>query len=417
MIQGFYTGINGLMSHQEAIDIIADNVANINTVGFRGYDAEFSNLFEKALGGVSGNSSVTSQIGLGTRVSASAINQNSGAIILSDRNTDMAIAGDGWFGITDGKNTYYTRDGRFGFDANSDFVNSNGLYVLGTMGSNISNGVLTSPQANIPLGDIGSVQKLELPHQISYPVEPTTNAKFFGNLGVEDESRAVSAKAIDSQSNVNSIRVELNKSIPQVSPGTQWDVTITAASLDGTQLYDTQNGVISFDENGSIISSTINSINNNGTTVNLDFGSGYGGLFTSNYTSSLSSTSDGVIGGELSGYSIAQNGQVLATFTNGRQSSIGAVALFHFPNDRALERLGDNTFGASANSGKAFFYKDASGNPTNGSALLSGRLENSNVALDSALTNLIIMQRSYDANAKSITTADDMIQKALAMKK
>ncbi|MDX9813695.1 MAG: flagellar hook-basal body complex protein [Sulfurimonas sp.] len=417
MIQGFYTGINGLMANQDAIDIISDNVANINTVGFRGYDAEFANLFEKALMGTGLGTSVTSQIGLGVRVNATAINQSSGSLLQSDRNTDLAIAGDGWFGVEKNGETFYTRDGRFGFDASGTLVSAEGFNVLGTLGGNVANGVLSPRLESVGLAPVTSQQKISLPTELYYPVDPTKEAKFFGNLGTEDEIRAVNAKAIDSSSNINTIRVEFSKSIPQVLPGTQWDATATAMSLDGTQIYDVKSGQVSFDSGGALISSTLNSIDNNGTSVTLDFGSGYSGLFTTNYDSHLASSSDGVIGGDLSSYSVAQNGQILASFTNGRQSSVGSIALFHFANDRALDRAGDTKFRVSANSGQPFFYTDSNGNPTSGSAILSNRLENSNVALDSALTNLIIMQRSYGANAKTITTSDEMIQKALSMRK
>lgn len=227
MIQAFYTGINGIKSHQTSIDVIADNLANTSTLGFRGYTAEFSSLFEKSL---STTADINAGIGLGSRVNAITMNDSVGTLQLSERSTDMAIMGDGWFGIQGEGSPLYTRDGSFTFDRERDLVTADGYYVLGTMGKNINNGVLSEQLAEIPLANVSEQQKLRFPDKLTYPVEPTSEAKFFGNLGVTDNIRVISAKAIDSQSNTNSIRLEFKKSNPQTSPGVQRDVTATAQS-------------------------------------------------------------------------------------------------------------------------------------------------------------------------------------------
>ena len=134
-----------------------------------------------------------------------------------------------------------------------------------------------------------------------------------------------------------------------------------------------------------------------------------------NYTAS--SKSNGKEKGDLVGYNINNKGEVVATFTNGEQSSVAAIAIYHFTNDKGLERINGSRFEESSNSGRAMFYKDQNGNAITGSQVLNNRLENSNVEMEVGLTELIVMQRSYDANAKSITTADEMIQKAINMKK
>ena len=97
------------------------------------------------------------------------------------------------------------------------------------------------------------------------------------------------------------------------------------------------------------------------------------------------------------------------------QSSVGKIAVYHFQNDQGLERVGSASFRESSNSGKPIFYQDAEGNNILGADVLNYQLENANVRLDTALTELIIYQRAFDANSKSITTADEMIQKALNM--
>ncbi len=427
MAQAFYTGINGIKAHQSAIDVVSDNLANTSTLGFRAYSTEFSSLFEKSLSSVYDSNT---SIGLGTSVNAITMDESKGVFQLSERSTDLAIIGDGWFGIQGEGSAMYTRDGSFTFDRDRDLVTADGYYVLGTMGSNINNGILSEQLAEVELGDVSTQQKLRFPDELSFPVQPTTEAKFFGNLGVDDETRVVSAKAIDAQSNSNSIRLEFVKSVPQPSTGTQWDVVATAQS-SGTrseyndetgettylpdEIYDTQNGVVLFDESGVLISNTLSTINNNGTPVAINLGSGFDGLISMNNPFGGSSSSNGTQSGELYGYDINKNGQIIATFSNGMQSSIGTVAVYHFQNDRGLERVSGSRFSESNNSGEPIFFQDTNGKNIIGTDLTNFKLEGSNVRMEAGLTDLIIMQRSYDANSKSITTADEMLKKALSM--
>jgi len=417
MTQAFYSGISGVKTHSAGIDIVSDNIANISTVGYRGNGYEFSSLFESLLNSGDGlNSSVDNTVGLGTRVSATPMMQGLGSEILSDRSTDLAILGDGWFGIQGKETPLYTRDGGFSFDENDDLVTQDGFHVLGTMGSNIFNGTLTKTLAEVPLGAPGGQEKLRFPKSLTYPPKPTTEATFQGNIGTEDVVTSMSASVVDNQSNKNELRVEFQRSAVQTPPGTQWDVKATTQSLDGSTIYDTQSGVIEFDEYGSLISSTLTSIDNNGSPVSIDLGSGYDGVVTlSNVDTYSSSVSDGTIGGDLQGYDINKNGEVIATFTNGEQSSVGKIAVFHFVNDQGLERINGSHFRESPNSGQPLFFQDASGKNIIGTDITNFKLEGSNVSMEYGLTELIILQRSYDASAKSITTADQMMQKALNM--
>lgn len=416
MTQAFYTGISGLKSNQYGIDITSDNLANVSTNGFRGYSAGFTSLFEDALSSASTGSSVNSTVGVGSQLSSTTMNMLNGSLALSDKSTDLAIAGEGWFGVQGNGDTRYTRDGNFSFDANSDLVTQDGYYVLGTMGSNISGGVLTSVLTDVPLGDVGTQTKLQFPQVLTYPSEASSNAKFFANVGVGTQPVTVGASVIDPNGVKNHLRLEFTKQAVQTPPGSQWDVVATTQTLDGTTIYDTQTGVVNFDASGALESTTLSSINNNGATVAMDLGTGYDGIVSVNRTyQSGSSISDGTIGGDLAGYEISQNGEVVAAFTNGKQSSVGKIAVYHFQNDQGLNRISGTRFASSNNSGKPMFYQDANGNNITGSQVLNYRLEGSNVQMSEGLTELIIYQRAYDANSKSVTTADQMMQKALNM--
>lgn len=417
MIQAFYSGISGLKSGQSAIDVTADNIANVSTVGFRGYNAEFASLFESAKGTV-GTSSSTDSIGAGVRLQATTIDLSESSYALSDRNTDMAIEGDGWFGVVNKNGIEYTRAGAFTFDKNSDLVTVDGYYVLGSMGGNIdfTTNTLTETLQEVPLKNAGGQEKLSFPNTLTYPSEASTYASYTGNIGTLDESRSMGADVVDPAGNKNNLKLTFTKSVPQVSPGSQWDVVATTQTLDGATVYDTQSGVLNFDAKGGLISTTLTSINNNGAQVDIDLGNDYTGVVSTGSTNtSSSSESDGTIGGDLIGYDINRYAEVVATFSNGYQSAVGQVAVYHFTNDSGLERASGARFTQSKNSGEPTIFKDANGVNTIGANIMNYRLENSNVTLDKALTELIVLQRSYDANSKSITTADQMIQKALQM--
>jgi len=418
MTQAFYTGISGIRSNQTAIDITSDNIANISTIGFRGSQAEFSTLFESALNTPNNSLSSSNTVGLGTQIHATSMMEAMGTMQQTDRNTDLAIDGDGWFGIKNGDETLYTRAGDFLFDSNSDLTTIDGKYVLGTMANNIENDVLTKEVPQTFLGDIDAQETLRFPKSLLYPPIPTQHSSFYGNLGIDDVPRIFGTTVVDKDNNKNNLKLEFTKSEQQVKPGMQWDVVATTQTLDGTTIYDKKVGKAYFDAHGAMISHTLSTIDNNGTEVKIDLGEGYGGIVATNTPFvEGSSKSDGTIGGSLVGYEINEGGEVIATFTNGAQSSVGKIALYHFNNEQGLQRVSGTRYKESSNSGRAVFVQDKDGKSIQGANVINYRLEGSNIMTAYALTELIVLQRSFDANSKIITTADQMIQKALGMHK
>ncbi|MBN2782634.1 MAG: flagellar hook protein FlgE [Campylobacterales bacterium] len=418
MTQGYYTGISGMKTYQEAINVTADNLANISTIGFRATDTQFANLYERSINTVFNQQSV----GLGARVDATGTNQEIGSLMMTDRSTDLALADEGWFGIKGADDVpFYTRAGNFTFSINedeklTDLVTPEGYHVLGTMAGNFADGVLTKSTLEVDLADVAQQQPLIFPRTLKYPAEPTSKVDLIGNIGTDDELRVLSASIVDSNGDRNSLKVEFTKVDPQVLPGSQWNATAIIKNSDGETIGEPQNGVVEFEEDGSLKSSTLETIDNNGTAIDINFGSGFDGVASiANTNITSSSVADGKVSVELKGYEINQNGEVVATFTNGMQSSMGKIAVYHFQNDQGLDRISGTLFKSSSNSGEPIFYKDANGKNITGTSISNFHLENSNMRMEVGLTELIIYQRAYDANSKAITTADQMMQKALQM--
>jgi len=415
MTQAYYSGLAGMRTSSSAIDVTSNNIANIDTVGYRSSEAEFASLFETSIASGDG---MIEDIGTGSRVQTTTMSTEQGALMLSDRNTDMAIEGEGWFGVQGNGDPMYTRDGGFVFNSNDDLVTTDGMYVLGTIGNNINaDNVLTEQIDSIDLGTVETQEKLRFPKTLTYPTEPTQNAKFMANIGVGDEPVTIGASVIDPQNNKNHLRLEFRRKETQTPPGTQYDVTAKVLSADGKTEYSSVDGEVSFDSAGALSSTTLTTIDNNGQEIAIDLGTGFDGITSIDVPeiASGSSIADGTEGGDLEGYSVNANGEVIATFTNGEQSSVGKIAVYHFQNDEGLERISGTKFQESSNSGKAIFYTDETGKTINGTNITNFALEASNADYTVSLTELIIYQRAYDANSKSITTADQMIQKALDM--
>lgn len=431
MIQSIYSGVSSLQSFQTGIDVLANNIANVNTVGFKGSRTEFANLFEKAVN-TSGNAITNMQEGLGVRVNATALDMQKGNFYQSENNTDLAIVGDdGWFGLSGPNNEeYFTRAGNFRFDpytsgaAQTDLrlINPEGYLVQGTLANNTGGGVLAPVLDSIELTNVSQQEALVFPSELIYPLETTTQADFFGNIGLSNAPQSVSAGVIspatpnNPNGERNQLRLAFTKSAVQPATGSSWDVTATLATRDydplsgaGT-LYDSQNSVITFDASGALNGPVLIDLDNNGASLTANLGTGFSGIVSNGGPiGATSKTLDGALAGELIDYSVNQNGEILSFFDNGKQSVVGKVAIYHFQNDQGLEAVNGNRFRTSSNSGAPVFYEENNGN------ILSNTLENSNVTLDRALTELIIMQRSYDAAAKTITTSDQMLKNAIQM--
>ncbi|WP_139451978.1 flagellar hook protein FlgE [Campylobacter armoricus] len=249
------------------------------------------------------------------------------------------------------------------------------------------------------------------------------------HLSVEKEvadSSELSAKLINPDGSISWVRVKLDRVLPQNGTNLEYKAVAQVYDNDGNKIGGTTEGLITFNEAGALVSNTLNSVDNNGTQVKINLGSyydpnipnsGYDGLHAlKNKQPSVHTQTDGKGEGFLNNYSINTDGTIIATFTNGDQIAMAKIALFNFMNEQGLEKLGENLYGQTGNSGNPTFLLNDNG--TFSTAKFEGsKLEQSNVDLSVEFVNLITLQKAYDSSSKSITTADQMIQKAINMKR
>jgi flagellar hook protein FlgE len=408
MMRSMFTAIGALQLHQEYMDTVADNLANVNTTGFKSnrfsFESQIAQLMQTGsaptatLGGVD-----PTQIGLGVSTGATVTNFAQGSLQATGRPSDIAIQGDGFFIYRDGAQNFYSRDGSVSMDAAGFLVNnSSGMRLQGwqTSGSAAVN-------TGLPLGDI------QIPLNASL-ARATTAVTLNGNL--DATSASGSAGAYTSTMGVyDSLGVLHNVAItftPQGSGVWNWAATSGSAStavgsgsvtFDATGQYSTSSGSLTFPGalTGSAAPLTV--------TPNL---SALTQLATGN--SVAMSSQDGVAAGNLTGFSvISSTGEIYGTYSNGLQQRIGQLALANFNNPSGLDRVGQNNYAAGLNSGAASVgLANTGGRGT----LVSGYVEGSNVDMSQEFTNMILAERGFQASSRVITTSDEMLQELVNLK-
>lgn len=223
----------------------------------------------------------------------------------------------------------------------------------------------------------------------------------------------------------NTLTINLERELPNQPEGANWLMNASITDPDGNVLSQAS-GVLSFNAFGALTANTLGPLSNEGAAVNIDFGSlynpdvpnsGFDGIVMSERASGIDSQQkDGHADGLFKAYATSEDGTILAVFDNGMQAAVARVPLFHFQNDQGLFSEGGVYFSPTANSGEAFMYAKEDGRLYNGSVIKNYMLENSNVDLNREMTMLIVQQRAYEASAKSISTSDQMLQRAINMK-
>ncbi len=391
MLRSLFSGISGLRAHQQMMDVTGNNIANINTTGYKTAQTTFEDTLSqlvRAAGAPQGPVGGTNpaQIGLGVRLGAIVNNFAQGAAQTTGRNTDMMINGDGFFVVQDAGQQEYTRNGSFSFDSNGNLVTEDGGIVQGW---SAANGVVNTN---------ASVSAIQLPMGTLLPPKATGNVTVGGNLPGDTTNPTpivTSITTYDAQGN----QVTLSASFTKVTP-TQWSVTLADGAVSAGP------NTLNFAPDGSTPSPT--SMTVNGVTVDLSGVTSFAGQST---VGALKQ--DGSAAGSLQSFTIAQDGTLTGVFSNGLKQTLAQVALANFSNPTGLEKAGNSSYRTTANSGTAQLGVPGTG----GRGLLQqGALEMSNVDLAQEFTNLVIAERGFQANSRVITTSDEILQDLVNIK-
>lgn len=423
MIRSMFVAVSGLRNHQTMMDVVGNNIANVNTAGYKSSTTVFQDVLSQTLRGAGRATSTTggsnpAQIGLGSRVAGITTNFSQGSLQLTGRATDFAIQGDGFFVVNQGGRQLYTRAGSFNADALGRLVTQEGALMQG-WGADASGAVNTSGAIGnvvIPIGDV---------------VEPiqTQSVDMGGNLPADAAVGAMIANSVDvydSQGNPVTLRFEYTKTGPD-----SWEavyrhvdsagVLNPAPPAAGTAIT---GGTLSFNASGELTSGyslTIPGGSVPGFAAGADITINLGVAGATNRLTQFGSLSslgvlgqDGSAAGTLQSFSVGQDGTIVGSYSNGRNRVVGQIALATFTNPEGLEKAGGSSYRDSINSGLAQIGAAGQG----GRGLLSaGTLEMSNVDLASEFTSLIVAQRGFQANSRVVTTSDEILQEVVNLKR
>jgi flagellar hook protein FlgE len=407
MLRALSSAVSGLRTNQAELDVIGNNIANVNTVGFKGSQTLFADLLNQTIAGEQAPSGTVGgrdamQIGLGSTVAAIRTIFTQGIIQSTNNPSDLAIQGEGFFLLRNAANTFYTRAGGFTLDANGTLVDATTGYRL--QGAN---------------GDI------QIAPGSMIPGSATTTEEFGGNLDASQADGAtyvVTFSVNDSLGTAHSLALTFTKNFAANSG--QWDYSIASADPNITGLTG-NTGSVTFDTAGALAAGGTASLGvafaaaagvATPQTVTLDFGSASNAApLTGNAADSTASlaSQDGFAAGTLRQWSIGSDGTINASYDNGRNAILDTIQLATFDNPGGLLHAGQNLFTESSNSGIAHV-----GNPGAGGAgtFLPGALEGSNVDLARQFTDLITAQRGFEASARIIRVGDEILQTVVNIK-
>jgi flagellar hook protein FlgE len=392
MLRSLFAGISGLRAHQTMMDVTGNNIANVNTAGYKASQTVFQDTLSQMLtpaGSPQGQLGGTNpaQVGLGAKIAGIFTNFGQGASQMTGRSTDLMISGDGMFVVRQDGQDLYTRAGAFNFDSSGQLVTPNGGKVLGWNGVS---GVVNTSSTPGPL---------VLPTGTLRPPVATSKASFGGNLPGNASTTGPITTGIDVYDAQGNTR-KINASFTMTSP-TAWNVTLT----DGTTTVGPT--AVSFGTTGGTPNPP--TITFGGITVDISAMTSFAGQNTVTPLDQNGSTE-----GSLQAFSISPDGTLVGVFSNGLRQDLGKIAMANFNNPSGLEKVGGSMFRASVNSGIARLGTAGSGGR---GTLSGGTLEMSNVDLSQEFTNLIVAQRGFQANSRVITASDEILQDLVNLKR
>ena len=413
MIRSMSSALSGLRNHQVMLDVVGNDIANVSTVGFKSSSTVFSDVLTQTLSGAGAPGAETggsnpAQIGLGSRLAATVQSFSQGAIQRTGRTTDLAIQGDGFFVVRDPSGTSYTRAGSFALDASGNLTTPEGQLVQGWQANTA--GVIDTNAAIGPVSiRVGSL----LP-----PVQ-TTDAVVGGNLSADEPIGTVAVLAAtmyDDQGTGVTLGLTFTKTNVN-----EW--TVSASAGDPPAAVALTDNVLTFDGTGELVSPADFTMDIAGGAIagmpdamTISLGAPGEAARLTQFAGAASAAitqQNGSTAGSLQSFNVAQDGTIVGSYTSGRTRNIGQVAMAVFTNPGGLERVA-GVWRETPNSGLAQIGTAGGG----GRGLISvGTLEMSNVDLAEEFTRLIVAQRGFQGNARVITTADEILQEVVNLRR
>ena len=425
ILSSFNIGVTGLNAAGQSMGVIGDNIANAGTYGFKGSRAEFQDMLANSLKGIDGGD----QMGSGTKLAHVTAQYTQGTVARTNNITDLALNGNGFFTVDAPFGKGFTRDGAFHFDKEGYMVNGDGYKVQGFQPD--EKGEITNKLAAIKLGNT------------NIPATPTSEVKMSMNLDSRDKIKAFDPKNPDKTSNFNTsvtvydsvgtarlVTLYFNKK----TDGASWEYHALVDGADSNngkagEMVEMANGQLKFDQKGTLQEEIpgANSFNFNkgalaGQKINFDFGAsvkeGGTGLDAATQFGSKSSVArhsqDGSTAATLASMSFNDTGVLTAVYDNGAQRELGQVAIAKFENNEGLFKTGKNLMKETRKSGQAAMGKPGADGR---GEVLAKSIEQSNVDIANEFINLMAAQRNFQANTRTITTSDQMLQEVLNIKR
>ncbi len=463
MMRSLYSGVSGLKNHQIRMDVIGNNVSNVNTHGFKYERATFMDMISQELRGASEPKENIGginpmQVGLGVMMASIDKIMTQGSLQTTGKNTDVGISGDGFFIIKDGDKDFYTRAGQFNIDRDGFYVHpGTGLRVQGWNARN-------NPDGSTFINTSSSIESIRIPIYEKKPAKATTEVVYESNLNqsvqavppdaTEDQIREfIRAEGKNKRGHVSTINVyddqgkkrELRLEFWKIGDN-RWrvradmqDATNVSTNVVGPGGRDTAIGgsntfELGFTSDGRIqyVSDGVDTNNTgklavglsfriagNPTTQNISLNMGESGAVKgiTQYASSFTTRAkeqDGFPMGYMESFTIDNTGTVIGTYSNGKKEAVAKLAMAVFTNPGGWRKEGETNFSASMNSGNANVGEAGIGGR---GKINAGLLEMSNVDLSEQFTDMIVTQRGFQANSRTITTSDQMIQEVLGLKR
>ena len=426
VLSSLYTGVSGLTAQGEALGVVSDNIANANTVGFKASRAEFQDIISKSLKGILGGN----QIGRGVKIGAVNPILSQGNIDATEKATDLAISGDGYFTVRGSDGESFTRDGSFHFDKEGYLVTNDNQRVQG-FESNEKGQIVNKladikfPRALIPAKGTTS---LNLDMNLDSRVEPGKPFDIKDPHSTSNYSTGV--EVFDSQGNKHLMTLFFNKTADR-----QWDVHGMVEGKEVTggkpgEWSEVMTAKLGFTTDGKLDTQAVTKQAFNfagGALQNQQIKISFGDAITTDKGKGLTGTKqygkdsdlitwhqDGAAAGTINNLSFNDEGVLTALYSNGQAQDLAQVALAKFENPEALFKVGNNRLKEARDSGTPSIGK--AGQAGRGK-LFAKSLERSTVDLAMEFVNLIQNQRGFQANAKTITTTDELLGEVINLKR